>query len=124
MLTSDARKGHRELDYYKHQWHITTLRRLLCSFSADPALKGAPSGFELPIRDVRASVGAGFLYPLIGACFRSSRYELQCEMRYPQLSAAYMFCLSNVMDDRGRTGRRLLSAAGSCHMPCVLLQAT
>ena len=36
------------------------------SFSADPKAKGAPSGFELPIRDVRASVGAGFLYPLIG----------------------------------------------------------
>jgi formyltetrahydrofolate synthetase len=29
-------------------------------------LTGAPSGFTLPIRDVRASVGAGFLYPLVG----------------------------------------------------------
>ncbi|KAJ1679671.1 tetrahydrofolate synthase, partial [Spiromyces aspiralis] len=36
------------------------------SFSADPSLKGAPEGFELPIRDIRASVGAGFLYPLCG----------------------------------------------------------
>ncbi len=27
---------------------------------------GAPSGFILPIRDVRASVGAGFLFPLVG----------------------------------------------------------
>ncbi len=36
------------------------------SFSADPKLKGAPTGFTLPIRDVRASVGAGFLYPLVG----------------------------------------------------------
>ncbi|KXZ51232.1 hypothetical protein GPECTOR_13g719 [Gonium pectorale] len=36
------------------------------SFSHDAALKGAPSGFILPIRDVRASVGAGFLYPLVG----------------------------------------------------------
>ncbi|KAJ1920321.1 tetrahydrofolate synthase [Mycoemilia scoparia] len=36
------------------------------SFSADPNLKGAPEGFELPIRDIRASVGAGFLYPLCG----------------------------------------------------------
>ena len=26
---------------------------------------GAPSGFILPIRDVRASVGAGFLFPLV-----------------------------------------------------------
>jgi formyltetrahydrofolate synthetase len=36
------------------------------SFSHDAALKGAPSDFVLPIRDVRASVGAGFLYPLVG----------------------------------------------------------
>ena len=37
------------------------------SFSHDPKLKGAPRGWTLPIRDIRASVGAGFLYPLCGA---------------------------------------------------------
>ena len=36
------------------------------SLSADPALKGAPTGFTFPIREVRASVGAGFIYPLAG----------------------------------------------------------
>ena len=36
------------------------------SLSHDPALKGAPTGFTLPIREVRASVGAGFIYPLCG----------------------------------------------------------
>jgi formyltetrahydrofolate synthetase len=36
------------------------------SFSHDPALKGAPKGFRVPVRDIRASVGAGFLYPLLG----------------------------------------------------------
>ncbi|NLG27990.1 MAG: formate--tetrahydrofolate ligase, partial [Chloroflexi bacterium] len=36
------------------------------SLSHDPALKGVPKGFRLPIRDIRASVGAGFLYPLCG----------------------------------------------------------
>ncbi|OGS21451.1 MAG: formate--tetrahydrofolate ligase [Elusimicrobia bacterium RIFOXYA2_FULL_39_19] len=36
------------------------------SLSHDPTLKGRPSGFTLPIRDIRASVGAGFLYPLCG----------------------------------------------------------
>jgi len=36
------------------------------SLSHDPKLKGAPAGFTLPVRDVRASVGAGFLYPLCG----------------------------------------------------------
>ncbi|GKV12601.1 hypothetical protein SLEP1_g23722 [Rubroshorea leprosula] len=28
--------------------------------------KRAPSGFILPIRDVRASIRAGFIYPLVG----------------------------------------------------------
>jgi len=36
------------------------------SLSHDPSLKGAPKGFTLPIREVRASVGAGFIYPLCG----------------------------------------------------------
>lgn len=36
------------------------------SFSHDPELKGAPTGFTVPIRDIHASVGAGFLYPLCG----------------------------------------------------------
>ncbi|CAI0440672.1 unnamed protein product [Linum tenue] len=36
------------------------------SFSHNAASKGAPSGFMLPIRDVRASIGAGFIYPLVG----------------------------------------------------------
>ncbi|MBK7915306.1 MAG: formate--tetrahydrofolate ligase [Chloroflexi bacterium] len=36
------------------------------SLSHDPNLKGAPTGFTVPIRDLRASVGAGFLYPLLG----------------------------------------------------------
>ncbi len=36
------------------------------SLSHDPALKGAPTGFIVPIREIRASVGAGFLYPLVG----------------------------------------------------------
>ena len=37
------------------------------SLSHDPNQKGRPSGFVVPIRDVRASVGAGFIYPLVGA---------------------------------------------------------
>jgi formyltetrahydrofolate synthetase len=36
------------------------------SFSHDPKLKGAPRGWTLPITDVRASVGAGFIFPLCG----------------------------------------------------------
>ncbi|KAJ3249668.1 tetrahydrofolate synthase [Chytriomyces hyalinus] len=36
------------------------------SFSHNPKLKGVPTGFVVPVRDIRASVGAGFLYPLLG----------------------------------------------------------
>jgi formate--tetrahydrofolate ligase len=36
------------------------------SISSDPALKGAPVGWTLPVREVRASVGAGFVYPICG----------------------------------------------------------
>lgn len=36
------------------------------SLSHDPSLKGRPKDFVLPIRDIRASVGAGFIYPLCG----------------------------------------------------------
>jgi len=36
------------------------------SLSHDPLLKGVPTGFTVPIADIRASVGAGFLYPLLG----------------------------------------------------------
>ena len=36
------------------------------SLSHDPALKGRPQGFTLPVRDVRLSAGAGFIYPLCG----------------------------------------------------------
>ena len=36
------------------------------SFSADPTAKGAPTGFKIPIKEVQASCGAGFLVPLVG----------------------------------------------------------
>jgi formyltetrahydrofolate synthetase len=36
------------------------------SLSHDPTLKGVPTGFTVPVREVRASVGAGFIYPLLG----------------------------------------------------------
>jgi formyltetrahydrofolate synthetase len=36
------------------------------SFTTDAAKKGAPTGFRIAVREVRASVGAGFLYPILG----------------------------------------------------------
>jgi formyltetrahydrofolate synthetase len=36
------------------------------SLSHNPTLKGKPSGFIIPVHDVRLSAGAGFIYPLLG----------------------------------------------------------
>ena len=36
------------------------------SLSHDPKLKGRPTGFRLPVREIRLAAGAGFLYPLCG----------------------------------------------------------
>jgi formate--tetrahydrofolate ligase len=36
------------------------------SISSDPALKGAPKGWRLPVREAKANVGAGFVYLVSG----------------------------------------------------------
>jgi methylenetetrahydrofolate dehydrogenase (NADP+)/methenyltetrahydrofolate cyclohydrolase/formyltetrahydrofolate synthetase len=59
-----------KLDLYDHLGYgrlPVCMAKTHLSLSHDPALKGAPHGWRLPIRDVRASLGAGFLYPLCGS---------------------------------------------------------
>ena len=58
------------------------------SFSTDASLKGAPTGFRVLIRDIRASVGAGFLYPLLGEMrtmpglpTRPSYYDIDLDLK-------------------------------------------
>lgn len=56
-----------QLDRYKRQGFGSLpicVAKTQYSLSADPNLKGRPTGFVVPIRDVRASVGAGYLYAL------------------------------------------------------------
>jgi formyltetrahydrofolate synthetase len=36
------------------------------SLSHDASLKGRPTGFRVPVREINASIGAGFLYPIVG----------------------------------------------------------
>jgi formyltetrahydrofolate synthetase len=36
------------------------------SVTGDPAVKGAPTGFMLPIKNIILSVGAGFVVPIVG----------------------------------------------------------
>jgi len=45
---------------------LFVLQRHILVLSTDPKLKGVPKGFSVRVRDLRASVGAGFIYPLLG----------------------------------------------------------
>ncbi len=58
MIDTYTRQGFDKLPICMAKTHL--------SLSHDPKLKGRPTNFTVPIRDVRASVGAGFLYPLLG----------------------------------------------------------
>ncbi|XP_068432933.1 monofunctional C1-tetrahydrofolate synthase, mitochondrial isoform X1 [Clinocottus analis] len=58
-----------KIDYYNQQGYGSLpicMAKTHMSLSHMPDKKGAPTGFVLPIRDVRASIGAGFIYPLVG----------------------------------------------------------
>jgi formate--tetrahydrofolate ligase len=63
------------------------------SISHDPELKGRPRGFRLPVADVRASAGAGFVYPLCGAI-----------MTMPGLSASPAGELMDIDENGGIVG--------------------
>jgi formate--tetrahydrofolate ligase len=59
----------RQLDSYERNGfgHLPVcVAKTHLSISSDPTLKGAPTGWVLPVREVRASVGAGFIYPICG----------------------------------------------------------
>ncbi|KAL4661035.1 monofunctional C1-tetrahydrofolate synthase, mitochondrial [Arapaima gigas] len=58
-----------QIDYYNEQGFSNLpicMAKTHLSLSHLPHWKGVPTGFLLPIRDVRASIGAGFIYPLVG----------------------------------------------------------
>jgi formate--tetrahydrofolate ligase len=58
QLDSYERNGFGKLPVCMAKTHL--------SISSDPTLLGAPKGWTLPVREVRASAGAGFIYPLCG----------------------------------------------------------
>ncbi|HWM07207.1 MAG TPA: formate--tetrahydrofolate ligase [Actinophytocola sp.] len=58
QLDKYERNGFGELPICMAKTHL--------SISSDPKLLGAPTGWTLPVREVRASVGAGFVYPICG----------------------------------------------------------
>jgi formate--tetrahydrofolate ligase len=64
-----APEARRKLRYFQEQgWGSLPIcmAKTHLSISHDPTLRGSPSGYTFPIADIRASVGAGFLYTLAG----------------------------------------------------------
>ena len=61
---SDQLKGFEESGYGKLPICIAKTQY---SFSTNPTLRGAPTGFTVPIREVRLSAGAGFIVVVTGA---------------------------------------------------------
>ncbi|NLU72653.1 formate--tetrahydrofolate ligase [Streptomyces sp. HNM0575] len=64
-----TRAARRQLDTYERAGFgelPVCVAKTHLSISSDPTLKGAPTGWRLPVREVRASAGAGFVYPLCG----------------------------------------------------------
>lgn len=59
QIDTYTRQGYAHLPICMAKTHL--------SLSHDPLLKGRPTGFTVPIRSVRLSAGARFLYPLCGA---------------------------------------------------------
>ncbi len=59
----------RQLDMYEANGfgHLPVIiAKTHLSISSDPSLKGAPTGWRMPVREARASVGAGFVYLICG----------------------------------------------------------
>jgi methylenetetrahydrofolate dehydrogenase (NADP+) / methenyltetrahydrofolate cyclohydrolase / formyltetrahydrofolate synthetase len=59
-----------KLELFAHQGYGNLpicMAKTHLSLSHDPERKGVPKDWRLPVRDIRASIGAGFLFPLVGA---------------------------------------------------------
>ena len=62
-------EARRQLERYQQQGqgHLPVcIAKTHLSLSSDPTLRGAPTGWTLPVREVRLSAGAGFVYALCG----------------------------------------------------------
>jgi formate--tetrahydrofolate ligase len=63
------RAAARQLDQYERNGFgnlPVCIAKTHLSISSDPTLTGAPTGWRMPVREVRASIGAGFIYPISG----------------------------------------------------------
>ena len=66
-FTPDAQNKLKLYEDLGFRWMTVNMAKTHLSLSHDPLWKGVPKNYKLPVRDIRASVGAGFFYPLCGA---------------------------------------------------------
>ncbi|HYN75082.1 MAG TPA: formate--tetrahydrofolate ligase, partial [Candidatus Limnocylindria bacterium] len=60
---ADALRRYQELGYGTLP---VVIAKTHLSISSDPTLRGAPTGWRMPVREVRAAVGAGYVYAISG----------------------------------------------------------
>jgi len=65
-LENEARRRLRLYERLGYAHLPVVMAKTHLSLSHDPSLLGRPRGFTVPVRDVRLSAGAGFLYALLG----------------------------------------------------------
>lgn len=61
------------------------------SLSHEADRKGVPTGFVLPIRDIRASAGAGFLFPLVGTVSESAENAHRMFFSFIYIANTFIF---------------------------------
>ena len=59
-------RRHSLLNFQDYSRFPVCMAKTSRSLTGDPAVKGAPTGYTLPITNVMVSVGAGFVIPLVG----------------------------------------------------------
>ncbi|MEE9393942.1 MAG: formate--tetrahydrofolate ligase [Planctomycetota bacterium] len=65
-LAPEAKESIKRIKSYGYGDLPLCMAKTHLSISHDPKLKGAPTGYVFPVRDVRLSAGGGFIYPLAG----------------------------------------------------------
>jgi formate--tetrahydrofolate ligase len=89
-VPDDVRQRLQQLEHAGHGGLPVCVAKTPFSFSADPRLRGAPTGHVLPVREVRLAAGAGFVVMICG--------DVMTMPGLPKVSAAERIDL----DDEGR----------------------
>jgi formate--tetrahydrofolate ligase len=66
MADAKVRQAIRDLDAAGHGHLPVCIAKTQYSFSTDPLLRGRPKHFDVPIREIRLSAGAGFIVVITG----------------------------------------------------------